>query len=340
MSLGFLQLMKRIAASLAAVLLVLVTSVLAACGGDGAEPDAPVDGAAATLVLDFQPNAVHAGIYAALADGSLADRGVDLTVQIPGASTDAPKLLEAGRADLAVMDIQDLAIARERGADLVGIGGLVQRPLAAVIAGDEAKVRTPADLGGATVGVTGLPSDDAVLQAVVDSAGGGGRDGPETVNIGFDSVAALSAGRVDAATAFWNVEGVALREQGVPTREFRVDNYGAPRFPELVLVTSREELDENRDLLASIVDGLRDGYQTVIDDPAAALDAETAAVPELDRETLDAQMDALEGAFAPTLLLDRPTLEEWADYVVDYGIVDARPDLDEVFDFGLSGSGG
>ncbi len=52
-----------IAASLAALLLTVVP---AACGGGGAEPDAPADGAAATLVLDFQPSAVHAGIYAAL----------------------------------------------------------------------------------------------------------------------------------------------------------------------------------------------------------------------------------------------------------------------------------
>ena len=329
--------MKRIAASLAAVLLMMAATTLAACGGDGAEPDAPEDGARATLILDFQPNAVHSGIYAAIADGDLADRGVDLEVQLPGSSTDAPKLLAAGRADLAVMDIQDLAIARERGADLVGVGALVQRPLAAVIAADEDAVRTPGDLSAGTVGVTGLPSDDAVLAAVLDSAGA---DAPETVNIGFDSVAALSAGRVDAATAFWNVEGVALRGQGVPTREFRVDDYGAPRFPELVLVTTREHLGSDRDLIAAVVDGLVDGYATAADDPDAALEAEREAVPELDAGFLAAQMDALDGAFSPPLFLDRPALEEWADYVVDYGIVGEKPALDETFDFTLSGSGG
>ncbi len=244
-----------------------------------------------TLVLDFQPNAVHAGIYAALADGA------DLDVKVPGASTDAPKLLQAGRADLAVMDIQDLAIARERGADLVAVGALVQRPLAAVIAGDRAATRTPADLRGATVGVTGLPSDDAVLAAVLDSAGGDRGDPPETVTIGFDAISALSAGRVDAATAFWNVEGVALREAGVPTREFRVDDYGAPKFPELVLVTTRERLDADRERIASVVGELRDGYQRVIDDPEAALADELDAVPGLDEETLAAQLDALGGAF-------------------------------------------
>lgn len=321
--------MKRIAASLAALLLIAAP---AACGG-GAEPDAPTGGAAATLVLDFQPNAVHAGIYAALASGALADRGVDLEVRIPGASTDAPKLLATGRAELAVMDIQDLAIARERGADLVAVGALVQRPLAAVIAADRASIRTPADLSHATVGVTGLPSDDAVLRAVLDSDGGGS---PETVTIGFDSVAALSAGRVDAATAFWNVEGVALRRAGVPTREFRIDEYGAPRFPELVLVTTRAQLDADRDLIGAVVAGLGAGYELAVADPEAAIAAELEAVPALDAETLAAQMKALEGSFSPPLRLDRAALERWADYAVGYGIVDRRPDVDATFELNLA----
>src|SRR5438552_8181486 len=99
--------MRSVVASLAAVLLALA---IAGCGGGGAEPGASKE---ATLVLDFQPNAVHAGIYAALANDYYADRGVDLSVREPSASTDAPKLLIAGRAQFAILDIHDLALARE-----------------------------------------------------------------------------------------------------------------------------------------------------------------------------------------------------------------------------------
>ena len=156
--------MRRVVASLAAVARALA---LVACGDDGAEPGASDE---ATLVLDFQPNAVHAGIYAAQASGAYADAGVELDVREPSASTDAPKLLAAGRAEFAILDIHDLALARERGLDLVGIGAIVQRPLAAVIARDRDAVRTPRDLEGGSVGVTGLPSDDAVLDSVLEAA--------------------------------------------------------------------------------------------------------------------------------------------------------------------------
>ena len=100
------------------------------------------------------------------------------------------------------------------------------------------------------MGVTGLPSDDAVLRAVVEDDGGD-FDRVKRVTIGFSAVPSLIAGRVDAVVAFWNAEGVALRQRGLRTREFRVDEHGAPPYPELVLVTKREELDRMREQLSS-----------------------------------------------------------------------------------------
>ena len=194
-------------------------------------------------MLDFTPNAVHSGIYAAQAQGFYHDAGVDLKIHQPGESTDAPKLLAAGRTDFAILDIHDLGIARERGLDLVGVMPIVQRPLAAVIARGDGPVRCPRDLEGHTVGVTGLPSDEAVVDSEV-SADGGDPAKVDEVTIGFNAVSSLAAGKVDAATGFWNAEGVALERQGVPIRIFKVDRYGAPPYPELILTTSRQTLDQ------------------------------------------------------------------------------------------------
>ena len=48
----------------------------------------------------------------------------------------------------------------------------------------------------------------------------------------------LISGRIEGVPAFWNAEGVVLRERGVPIHEFRADAYGAPRYPEVVLVNT------------------------------------------------------------------------------------------------------
>jgi NitT/TauT family transport system substrate-binding protein/putative hydroxymethylpyrimidine transport system substrate-binding protein len=309
--------MRRVAASLAAVVCALAA---AGCQDDGAEPDAPVG---ATLVLDFQPNAVHSGIYAAQHRGYFEDEGIDLTIREPSSTSDAPSLLEAGRADLAVMDINDFVIARERGADLVAIAAIVQRPLASVIAGDGNEVRTPADLAGMTVGVTGVPSDDAVLDTVLASAGLA-PDSVERIEIGFNAVSALAAERIDAATAFWNAEGVQLRELGFPTREFRVDEFGAPRYPELVLVTRADEDQVAERALA----GTTRGYETLGEDPQGALEDLLAEVPGLDPASQAAQLDALtssdafalDGA-AATPELDQESVERWRRWARENGVL-------------------
>src|SRR5436190_12980766 len=266
--------MERVVALLAAV---LAAAGLAACG-DGAEPGAPQG---ATLVLDFQPNAVHGGIYAALHEGYYRDAGLDLHVEEPSASTDAPKLLIAGRAQFAILDIHDLAIAREHGLDVVGVMPIVQLPLAAVIARDRTEVRTPADLAGKTVGVTGLPSDDAVLDSVL-AAGGVDPSSVHRVTIGFNAVADLRAGKLDAATAFWNAEGVVLRRDGVPIREFRVDRYGAPRYPELILCTTGQLSRSNPALVRSMREATAKGYLLAVHDPSRALGDLLAGTDGLD----------------------------------------------------------
>jgi NitT/TauT family transport system substrate-binding protein/putative hydroxymethylpyrimidine transport system substrate-binding protein len=145
--------------------LLAVLFLLAGCGGDESGGAQPV-----SLALDFQPNAAHAGVFTAARTGIDADRGLHLRIRTPSASTDSLKLLLSGRADASIIDIHDLGLARERGVDVVGVGAIVQRPLAAVIA--KTSVSRPRDLQGRRVGVTGLPSDDAVLRAVVESDGG------------------------------------------------------------------------------------------------------------------------------------------------------------------------
>lgn len=278
--------MRRVAAPLAAI---LAAAALGACGDDGAEPGAPQG---ATLVLDFQPNAVHTGLFAAQRRGYFEDAGLELEIREPSSTADGAKLLEAGRAQFAILDINDLGLARQEGADLVAIAAIVQRPLAAVIAADRRDVERPLDLAGGTVGVTGVPSDDAVLDTVLRSDGLD-PDEVERVNIGFNSVAALASGRVDAATAFWNAEGVQLRDTGIPTNEFRVDEFGAGRYPELVVVTTGEYRRDHRADACAFAKGLGRGYAVLESDPPGALDDLLAENAALERRSQTLQLDTL-----------------------------------------------
>lgn len=310
-------------AALLTLAAVLVALLVAGCGDDGDTTAAQP----ATLALDFQPNAAHAGAYAALRDDLDAEHGIDLNVRVPGASTDSLKLLANGRADLSIVDIHDLGLARERGADVVGVGALVQRPLAAVIAKPE--VRRPRDLEGRRVGVTGLPSDDAVLRAIVEHDGGD-FDRVKRTTIGFSAVPSLVAGKVDAVVTFWNVEGVALKARSVPTREFRVDEYGAPRYPELVVATTTKTLRERRELVDDVVATLADGTRAALADRPMAV-RELARAAAADEDLTAKQLDAIAPALRPPLRLDPTAVRGWASFDARFGILRERPDVAAAF---------
>jgi ABC-type nitrate/sulfonate/bicarbonate transport system substrate-binding protein len=312
---------------------LVLTAVLAlsACGAANEEsaPDKAV-----TLLLDFQPNAVHSGIYMAVARGYDDALGVNLRVRAPSDSTDAVKLLVSGRAQLAILDIHDLALARERGRDLVAVMALVQVPLAAILA--EPQIATPRDLEGRRVGVTGLPSDDAVLRSIVAGAGGDPAKVRATT-IGFTAVPSLLTGRVAAATGFWNVEGVALHARRPKTREFRVEDYGAPAYPELVLTTTRAMLQDEPGTVRAAVAALARGYSEVISDPESAVSTLlSAAGAGLKRDAVQRELDAVSPAFTAGARnfgeLDTKRLQAWARWEQRFGITQRRPDVARAFD--------
>ena len=318
--------MNRAVALLAAA---LALAGVAGCGGSGAEPGAPKG---ATLVLDFTPNAVHSGIYAARDEGFYEDAGVDLKVQPPGESTDAPKLLGAGKVEFAILDIHDLGIAREKGIPLVGVMPIVQRPLAAVIARGDGPVHSPRDLEGQRVGVSGLPSDEAVVDSEVEADGGDPAKVDE-VTIGFTAVPSLASGKVEAATGFWNAEAVALRRQGVPIRVFKVDDFGAPPYPELVLTTSEKVLKSDPELVDEVVSATRRGYGFAEKQPKAALDDLLADNKELERADQEAQMKVLLPVMEPRPF-DMNVLEEWAAWDLQHGLLEKPLAVQQAFSQG------
>jgi ABC-type nitrate/sulfonate/bicarbonate transport system substrate-binding protein len=307
---------------------------LTACGGSSSATTTRN----ATLVLDFTPNAVHAGIYSALARHLDLANGVRLHVIVPSASTDSIKLLEAGRVNFAILDIHDLAIARERGADLVGIMAIVERPLSSVIAAPQ--IHTPAQLDGKLVGITGDPSDTAVLDSIVTGAGGNPHR-VRTVTIGFNAVPDLLAGRVAAATAFWSDEGVTLARERPGFHSFKVDDFGAPSYPELVVCATAASLRRDRPLAQAVVRTLVAGYEFTLGDPARSAAELEALVPGLDPALVAAQLRALLPAFRAADgrvgELNPAVLSEWARWEARFGIVTRLPDVAATFDPSLVG---
>jgi putative hydroxymethylpyrimidine transport system substrate-binding protein len=290
---------------------------------------------AASLILDFTPNAVHAGIYSALARHYDRAHGLSLQVVVPGATTDSIKLLETGRVEFAILDIHDLAIADQGKAHprLEGIMAVVERPLSAVIA--QPAIKTPRQLEGKLVGITGAPSDTAVLDSIVAGAGGH-PNRVKTITIGFNAVPDLLAGRVAAATAFWNDEGIALAAQRPGFHSFRAEDYGAPPYPELIVTATATTLRRHPGLARALTNTLIQGEEFTLAHPAQSAHDLERLVPGLSPTLVRADLNALLRAFrGPTGRpgeLDPATLEKWAAWEAKFGIVKTPPAVDQLFD--------
>jgi putative hydroxymethylpyrimidine transport system substrate-binding protein len=317
----------------AAIAAVLLPFLLGACGAGSHTRASERPVRATTLMLDFSANAVHAGIYAALARGYDREHGIALKVLQPPSPVDSVKYLEQGRVQFAVLDIHDLALARQRGAQLQGIMAIVERPLAAVIA--QPRITSPRQLAGHTVGVPGDPSDYAVLDSIVKGAGGN----PErvhTIAIGSNAIPDLLAGKIAAATAFWNDEGVALRLRRPGYRVFRLESFGAPAYPELVLCAKQSTLAHDPDLARAVVAALRRGYELAVARPSQAASYLERAVSGLDPRLVRAELTALHAAFVPPHgspgALDVATLRAWAAWEARFQLVAHPPRVTRVFD--------
>jgi putative hydroxymethylpyrimidine transport system substrate-binding protein len=309
--------MHRLIGLLAAIALLGTTG----CGVKQ-EPGGDARGEAQklSLVLDYFPNADHAGIYAARATGEYDRAGLDVDIKAPPDPSAPLKLLRAGRADLVLSYEPELLLARDKGAtDLVAVGALVEKPLTAMIALPESKVRTAKDLAGKRVGTAGIGYQSAYLKTILTKAGVDPGSVKET-NVGFDFVRPLIAKKVDATLgAFWNYEGVDLQRRGKKPTILKMDELGVPTYDELVFVARREDLDEDgASRIRRFMQATARGHRTLQKDPSAGVDALLEAAPDLDRGLQEAAVKATLPAFFPPKGKDLPwgwqDLASWDAY--------------------------
>jgi ABC-type nitrate/sulfonate/bicarbonate transport system substrate-binding protein len=242
-------------------------------------------------MLDFVPNAVHAGIYRALAAGYYRRAGIDLSVIAPGTTSDPLKLIDAGKIDFALADGIDVAQQIADGHDAEAIMAIVQRPLGAPIALASEHLRSPAALMGKTVGITGVPSDLAALDTVVRDAGGDPRK-VHILTIGFNGVADLEAGKIAAFTGYWPDDGVTLQVSGYPVTDFKLNQWGGPDYPGLVAFTTRRLIRRDPALVRAFVAATVHGYEDTLRDPSRSLADLLALNPSIDRKLAKASLAA------------------------------------------------
>lgn len=251
------------------------------------------------LMLDYFPNADHAPIYSAQANGDFKAGGLDLKIRQPADPSAPIKQVAAGRVDLAVSYEPEVMRARSKGLRVVAVGALVRGPLTSIISLPKARISSPKDLKGKTVGTAGIDYQDAYLQTILEQAGVNPKDVTER-NVGFNLVPALLSGKVDAILGgFWNYEAIDLEQRGKRPRVIRMNDAGVPDYDELVFVANADALDRQGPLIRRFMAALRRGELALQRNPAKGVQALLKANRDLDPKLQAASVKATLPYFAP-----------------------------------------
>ncbi|NCW31571.1 MAG: ABC transporter ATP-binding protein, partial [Alphaproteobacteria bacterium] len=120
-----------------------------------------------TLLLDWFINPDHGPIIIAQEKGYFADAGLEVEVIAPADPADPPKLVAAGKADLAVSYQPQLHLQIAEGMPLIRVGTLVATPLNCLLVLKDGNIKTVADLKGKKVGFSVAGVEEALLTTIL-----------------------------------------------------------------------------------------------------------------------------------------------------------------------------
>lgn len=274
-----------------------------------------------TVILDWFVNPDHAPLFVAEGQGYFAARGLDVELVAPADPNDPPKLVAAGKADLAISYQPQLHLQVAAGLPLKRIATLVATPLNSLVALKDGPVQSIADLKGRKVGYSVGGFEEAILGAMLVRNGLTAED-VELVNVNFSLSPAVISGQVDAVIgAFRNFELNQMDIVGHPGRAFYVEEEGVPAYDELIVVSRDDRLDDPR--MRLFVDALEAGVQHLVNHPESSWDEFVSQHPTLDDElNRRAWRDTLPRFALRPAALDSARYQGFAEFLVEQGLLD------------------
>lgn len=235
-----------------------------------------------TLILDWFVNPNHGPIVIAEEQGYFADEDLAVEVIAPADPADPPKMVAAGRADLAVSYQPQLHLQIHEDLPLVRVGTLVASPLNCLLVRDDSPVQKIADLKGRKIGFSVAGVEEVLLEALL-VRNGVALDEAELVNVNWSLSPALMAGQVDAVIgAYRNFELNQMEIEGAPGRCFYLEEEGLPPFDELIYVANSERLD--RDVIARFLRATERATQFIVNHPEKSWEIFAGTSNELNDE--------------------------------------------------------
>ena len=235
-----------------------------------------------TLILDWFINPDHGPVIIAQEKGYFKDQNLEVEIIAPADPADPPKLVAAGKADLAVSYQPQLHLQIHEGLPLARVGTLVATPLNCLLVMADGPIKSIADLKGKKIGFSVAGVEEAILTAVLKPHGLTPSN-VELINVNWSLSPSLMSGQVDAVIgAFRNFELNQMDINGAKGRCFYIEEEGLPSYDELIYVANTNSM--NKDMIARFLAATELATQYIVNHPQESWEIFSATSKELQDE--------------------------------------------------------
>ena len=283
-----------------------------------------------SLALDWYPNSNHAGIYYGIDNGYFEENDINVDVYTPSDPASILQTVASGRDEFGISYQPDLLLARSEGIPVVAVHSIVKTPLNSIMTLGDSGIDNPSKLKNKTIGYPGIPLNIGILSSILEEQSLT-IDDVELVDVGFDLVPALLSERVDAIIgAFWSHESILIELEGREVNILKFEEWGIPKYHELVLVTSEEYFKNNEEIVEKFVDAFSRGYKKSIENNDKSMEALIAAFPEVNIELETQGIKLLSPLWQESF--DSDGMDSWnkfGDWMKDKGLISESLDVEK-----------
>lgn len=278
-----------------------------------------------TLMLDWFVNPNHGPVVIAKQLGYFKDQGLEVDIQEPADPSTPPKLVAAGKVDLAISYQPSLTLAVAAGLPLIRSATLIATPLNTLMVLAKGDIKTLADLKGKKIGIAIAGNEEAIIGTMLKQAGVKYSD-VKIIHVGWALSSSLASGKVDA---IWgglrNFETNQLALEGMEAKAFFPEENGVPTYDELVFVANAKTY--NKAAINGFNAAIEKATTYINNHPTDAWEAFIKYSPDTLNNELNkrAWRDTLNRFALRPAAVDLKRYDDYGRFMLEHGIISTVP---------------
>ncbi len=280
-----------------------------------------------TLLLDWFINPDHGPIIIAQENGYFSDYDLEVEIIAPADPSAPPKLVAAGRGDIAISYQPQLHLNVNEGLPLTRVGTLIATPLNCLLTLKEGEIKTISDLKGKKVGFSVSGVEEALLEALLKQNGLSLKD-ISLINVNFSLSPSLMTKQVDAVIgAYRNFELNQMEIENVPGKCFYLEEEGIPSYDELIYVANKKDLEIEK--IRNFLLATEKATQFIVNNPDRSWDIFSSYSSELkDELNKRAWYDTYARFSLTPSAIDTGRYIRFEKFLLEYELIDKRTPID------------